>query len=269
MSSTPEGTAPPGQALRAAREARNLPLHKAAAELRLAAEQITALEEGRYDSLGPAVFARGHLRRYAALLELPAEPLLEDYESAHRDEVSPTLVVPASLYTPVDARKSPPAVAMAVLVPAALAAIVAGAWWLQGRQAAVPVTAGAPGEVATAALEPGQAAGQPPTEIREAAPGRPDPDRLALDFTDSCWVEVYDATGQRLVFELAGQGTTLAFPGPAPWRVVLGNVRVARMSVGGRSVPLPGNVVVQNTASIYVDEAGTVARVRAASQDET
>ncbi len=273
MNPTAEAQPPPGQALRHAREARSLPLYKVAEELRLTPELVTAMEEGRYDSLGPAVFARGHLRRYATLLGLAAEPLLENYEAAHRDDVSPSLLPPASLRTPVAGRRSPLAVAMAVLVPAALAAIVAGAWWLQGREpASATAPAGTPAETAAspdaAALSAGQA-DSTPAAAGEAAPATRDPDRLAFGFTDACWVEVYDATGQRLAFELAERGTARAFPGPAPWRVVLGNVSAARMTVDGRSVPLPRNVVVQNTAQVYVDEAGTVARVPAASQDET
>lgn len=261
----------PGQALRSAREARGLSLHKAADELRMTPDQVAAMEEGRYDSLGPPVFARGHLRRYAALLGLAAEPLLEEYEGAHRDAVAPTLMPPASLRTPVAERKSPLAVVMVVLVPAALAAVVAGAWWLQGREQATPAVPSATPLESPAQLEVPDAASpqaQPGT-VAEAAPALPEPDRLAFEFTDACWVEVYDATGQRLAFQLAERGATLAFAGPAPWRVVLGNVRGARMSVDGRATPLPGSVVAQNTTSIYVDEAGTVARVPAASQDET
>ena len=271
MSANQVDAAPPGQALRAAREARKLSVAKAADELRLSHDQVTAMEEGRYDSLGPAVFARGHLRRYAVLLGLPEGGILEAYEAAHRDDASPTLLPAASLHTPVVERKSPLARALAVLVPAALAAIVAGAWWLQGRDeapASAPATFGeteTPGDTGATSLVPGQAVGRA-AEVGEAAP---DSDRLAFDFTDPCWVEVYDATGQRLAFELAARGASLAFSGPAPWRVVLGNVRAAHLAVDGRKVTLPGNVVMQNTASIYVDEAGTIARVPAASQDES
>ena len=281
MNPTTGAAASPGQALRAAREARDLPLHKAADELRLTVEQITAMEEGRYDSLGPAVFARGHLRRYTTLLNLEAGPLLEDYEAAHRDVASPTLVPPASLHTPVAGPRSPLSVAMAVLVPVALAAIVAGAWWLQGRDrtpAAAPEAPAAAETVSAAAESAAPASAQPVAAqgagqdgasaagIGDAAPAAPDRNRLALEFSDTCWVEVYDATGERLAFELAGPGAALGFPGPAPWRVMLGNVRGVRMSVAGRSVPLGPRMVVQNTASIYVDEAGTVARVPIAAE---
>lgn len=269
MSAKQPDTAPPGQALRAAREAHKLSVAKVADELRLSQDQVTAMEEGRYDSLGPAVFARGHLRRYAVLLELPEGGILEAYEAAHRDDASPTLLPQASLRTPVVERKSPLVRTLAVLVPAALAAIVAGAWWLQRRDEAPAPMPAASGEAATpreagaTGLVPGQAMGRA-VEVGEAAP---DSDRLALDFTDACWIEVYDATGQRLAFELAARGASLAFSGPAPWRVVLGNVRAARVAVDGREVPVPGNVVIRNSASMYIDEAGTVARVPAASQD--
>lgn len=272
MSPPGADTAPPGEALRAAREARNLSLRQAAEELRLVPEQVAAMEEGRYDSLGPAVFARGHLRRYAALLGLPATVVLESYEAAHVGEAPSTLVPPASLHTPVVEPRSPLAAVMAVLVPAALAAVVAGAWWLQGRESAAPdeAPAGAAIEAPPAADAGNLAALQDAVSAAgEAAPPMEDPDRLSLGFTDACWVEVYDATGQRLAYELAGPGVALAFPGPAPWRVVLGNVRGARLALDGRQLTLPGSAVVQNTAAIYVDEAGTVARVPASQQDDS
>ncbi len=260
MSATPEEPAPPGGALRAAREARGFSLLKIAEELRLTPERVTDMEEGRYDGLGPAVFVRGHLRRYAALLGLPAQQFLEGYEATHHEEAVPEAPPPASLNAPVVESRNPLAAAVPVLLPAALAAIIAGAWWLQGREsppAAAPVAA-----VTEAAVQP---AAPPPPE----APVRADAGRLTVDFTDLCWIEVYDATGQRLAYELAEGGASLAFPGPAPWRVVLGNVGAARVTLDGRDVTLPGRVVVQNTATIYVDEAGTVARVPATPQDET
>lgn len=261
MNSTPEAP-PPGQTLRAAREARNFSLLKVAEELRLPPERVEAMEEGRYDSLGPAVFARGHLRRYAALLQLPAAPLLASYEAAHRDDQVPTLVPPASLHTRVVERRTPLDMIWPVLVPVALAAIVASAWWLQGREQAPP-----PAPVAAAAEEVVQPAVAAAAEETPAV--APDPGRLAVGFTDLCWIEVYDATGQRLAYQLAERGESLVFPGPAPWRVMLGNADAASLTVDGRAARLPGSVVVQNTASIYVDEAGTVARVPMAQQDES
>jgi cytoskeleton protein RodZ len=74
--------APPsiGQSLRSAREARDLSTEAAAAALHLDAGMLHALEADEYHRLGAAVFVRGHLRRYAALVSMDAEALLLQYQ---------------------------------------------------------------------------------------------------------------------------------------------------------------------------------------------
>jgi cytoskeleton protein RodZ len=57
-----------GETLRAAREVRGLSLEQAALRLRCDVRVIERLEAGRFDELGPPVFARGHLLRYAEML---------------------------------------------------------------------------------------------------------------------------------------------------------------------------------------------------------
>lgn len=74
-----------GAQLRAARTARSLSLAQAAEALRLEAQSVTALEEERFDQLGAPVFVRGHLRRYAELLGLSAETVLEAYRAITPD----------------------------------------------------------------------------------------------------------------------------------------------------------------------------------------
>ncbi len=46
---------------------------------------MTALEEERFEVLGAPVFVRGHLRRYAELLGLSAETVLEAYRASAPD----------------------------------------------------------------------------------------------------------------------------------------------------------------------------------------
>jgi cytoskeleton protein RodZ len=70
----------PGRRLRTAREAKGLSTQTAADALHLDAWVIEALERGDYARLGPAVYARGHLKHYAAMLELPVPEVLEAYE---------------------------------------------------------------------------------------------------------------------------------------------------------------------------------------------
>ena len=71
-----------GSRLAAARVARGLVPAQVAQQLRITPEIVLAMEEGRYADLGPAVFARGHLRKYAALLGVPAEEVLADYDGS-------------------------------------------------------------------------------------------------------------------------------------------------------------------------------------------
>lgn len=71
-----------GERLRSARKARALTVAQVAEALRLEEASVVALEEGRFESMGAPVFVRGHLRRYAALVGLSTEAVLEAYRAA-------------------------------------------------------------------------------------------------------------------------------------------------------------------------------------------
>src|ERR1700692_141619 len=60
-------SAPTGPRLKAERERRGLSAQKAADQLHLDGWVIDALEAGDYARIGPPVYAKGHLKRYAAL----------------------------------------------------------------------------------------------------------------------------------------------------------------------------------------------------------
>jgi cytoskeleton protein RodZ len=70
-----------GPRLKAERERRGLSSQKAADELHLDGWVIDALEAEDYARVGPSVYAKGHLKRYAALLGLPAAEIMAAYES--------------------------------------------------------------------------------------------------------------------------------------------------------------------------------------------
>ena len=76
-----EAAVSPGARLKAAREQRGLSAQKAADEMHLDRWVIDALEADDYKRIGPTVYAKGHLKKYAALLGLPAEEILAGYES--------------------------------------------------------------------------------------------------------------------------------------------------------------------------------------------
>ena len=89
--------APLGEALLAARNAKNLTQKDAADNLRLSVKQIDALETNAFDLLPDAMITRGFIRNYARFLDVDAEPLLTSYR-AHAPDKSPnTLSVQSSM----------------------------------------------------------------------------------------------------------------------------------------------------------------------------
>jgi cytoskeleton protein RodZ len=119
------GIASPGARLRAAREARGLSIEEVADRLRLNEALVLAMEEDRFGLLGAPVFARGHLRNYAALVGAPEREVLDAFGVG--DVPEPTFL-PALERTPVTPSRRRWLWIAALLV---LAAGVAGGalWW--------------------------------------------------------------------------------------------------------------------------------------------
>jgi len=81
-SSADKGDATKILSLREVRESRGIGIDEVAHDLHLSREVLLALEEGDYESLGAAVFVRGHLRSYARLLDLSEDDVLEGFQAA-------------------------------------------------------------------------------------------------------------------------------------------------------------------------------------------
>jgi cytoskeleton protein RodZ len=262
--------------LAAAREARGLSPAQVAQQMRITAEAVQAMEEGRYADLGPSVFARGHLRKYAALLGVPAEDVLADYEASPSHVAESTLIPPASAHTPVRGGDRPAATRAAAVVAAlaVLAAAAGAGWWFwQARVDPVPgatvasdVADGPPGGPAAIEEASPEGVAGPAAAADGAADAATGPvaGGLSLAFSGPCWTEVYDADGQRLAFQLAEAGSTLAFDGPGPWRVVLGNADSVRLTLDGAALEIPATMKVRDAALVTIAGDGTVAPAPAA-----
>jgi cytoskeleton protein RodZ len=68
-----------GRTLVQARIARGLTVEEIATELRIEPRLLDALEQCRFEELGPAVFAKGYLKQYGARLGLKYSDLLAEY----------------------------------------------------------------------------------------------------------------------------------------------------------------------------------------------
>jgi cytoskeleton protein RodZ len=121
-----------GGRLTAERERKGFSTQKAADQLHLDAWVIEALESGDYARIGPSVYAKGHLKRYAGLLGLPPEEIIGAYETR---PAAPTEAVPAAapalrMRTAETPDRAPPwATVAGVAVISMLVAAASVLWW--------------------------------------------------------------------------------------------------------------------------------------------
>lgn len=138
LETIPSGKAP-GHLLRTARQSMGLTIDDVAAELRLAPDQITALEENDFKRLAGQTYVRGYLRSYARLVDLPAEHIVpsgDDKRFAREDTDSE---VPPSRRK--FSRSRSPAKLLTYVFLIVLVGLVM-AWWYQRASVVPPLSTG-------------------------------------------------------------------------------------------------------------------------------
>jgi cytoskeleton protein RodZ len=275
------GGAGPGARLRTARELRGIALGAVAESLHVAPRLVAAMEGNDFAAFDAPVYAKGFLRKYAAVLGVPADEVLAAYEALAAGPSQPSLIPAMTVAAPKPAMsKLPPAPALVVAALVVAAAAVGAAWWWSTRPRSAPAAAESlPPTVPEAAPAAGPtAAPQHPARAEQvavvmtpsaaararqadAAPVLARPaaaaaattaaerhgsrgaaareDVLVIHALAECWTEVYAPNGARLIYDLVHSGESRDVPGPGPWRVVLGAVDGARLTVGERAVVVP------------------------------
>ena len=286
-----------GPRLRAERERRGLSSQKAADELHLDGWVIEALEAGDYERIGPSVYAKGHLKRYAALLDLPVAEIMDGYDSRTQAPRAPAPPPPAN----VRLRTDPPAVANLPwpLIAGSVAVALLGIgvlWWKPWHRhgsapiaaetlAANPSSASADAAADSAAADspaaeststgPPSASSQlvPPTAVAAAAPATraapsPPPDAMAgmgrahlrLSFSADSWVDVHDAAGRR-VFSGNGRANSVkTIAGIAPMRVYLGFASGVQLEINNRAVAIGPQFMAGDVARFEAGADGVLRR---------
>lgn len=275
----------PGPMLRRAREARGLTEQQAAEQLNLDASVVSALERDDLAALGAPVFARGHLRRYGAMLGVAEDELLAAYERAGAQPEVPTLVPRARQeMVPVRGRPKWPWVtggALLFLLAAGLAAYVSeyGLHWPAG-DVAPAATAGVAGSAAgatpgaadaSAGLSPDASAATAPE--RDAGPATvpaqpsgatgllpvpPGHVGVNLAFATDSWVEVYDGSGQAVLYDLGRAGSQRSIAAAAPLSITIGNAPGVTLVVNGRPATLPAPPGGGTVARFRIEADGSV-----------
>jgi cytoskeleton protein RodZ len=259
----------PGLKLKAERERRGLSAQKAADEMHLDRWVIDALEADDYQRIGPTVYAKGHLKKYAALLGLPPTEILAGYESRPSSRAAPAPVGPSMLLSTRDEPRSSGNFSLLQIGACAAVALALGVlWWrpwhARARVQSAPAAAARPadkpnesGIAASATDSPGELrdASAPVAAAASSAPGAdasianaadapagPAPGagraRLRLSFSADSWVDIHDAAGRRT---FAGNGlanSVKTISGLAPLRVYLGFGSGVQLEINDRAVAI-------------------------------
>lgn len=267
----------PGELLRRERERRSLSQLQAAEDLHLDTRVVEAIEANRFDQLGAPVYARGHLKKYAALLGLSPEVVIERYEALSDLPEVPT-PVPASVTTGAAVSFEQRSGFKGPLLVSVTLIVLALGWWvvdevtrpslqslpqvpsLEPPKDASTLSGGVPTPVPQSPVAP------PPAEAEAEAPAAPattaavavDPVQVRLEYSDASWTEIYDATGKRLMFNLGEIGRVRTVTGTPPLRVTLGNASAVAMQVNERSVVVPRRAG-RDSAKFVITAEGEVA----------
>lgn len=250
IGSSDSGAAGPigGERLAEARRKLQIPLLEIAKELHLDEHKIRALECNEFDVLGAPVFAKGHLRKFAQLVNVDEKDVMADYYQLTRTSAPPPLVPTRA--RPREAFSPPPwLVALVVILIAA-----GGYWWFSASEdVQVPAVTGAltalPTDVESGDLQPEFLGSDRDTRTPEAQvipPPEAAPEsnqspvfRMRVTYSGDCWTEITDANGRRLFFEMGTAGRTIEVSGEAPFNVLFGNVANVSLTVNGEAFEIP------------------------------
>lgn len=254
-----------------------------AAALKLPRSVIQAIEDDRMDRIAP-IYRRGYLVNYARELgeapdrylgaDLEAPPPLEDvlptaapsrvdrYLRYATYFLGTTLIVPPLVYffvaggsrlfdeapeAVVNTRDTDVTPEVRPVDPTTVSRRIARALALDGDDAVADDGPLAASTLPLPALRPAETA-QVDEPVVEAPVAEPSGlHTIELELVDDSWVEITDAEGQRLEFDLLRAGSTPTYEGRPPFRVLFGRASAVRVELDGRSIRFDG------------DDAGSVA----------
>ena len=259
-----------GERLAEARLEQQISVSDIAKELHLDEPKVRALERNEFDVIGAAVFAKGHLRKYAQLVGVDEGDVMADYYQLNRAAGMPPLV--SGRRRPRREMSPGPWIAVVVV----LIVVATAYWWLTYKPAFVedapvdPVTQPATaepmpepadeqpapdaGEDDSAVLQSvSDAAEEPPVEETESPTLGDGQMRVLLTYSGDCWTEISDAGGRRLFFDLGTDGRTVELSGEAPFNALFGNANNVSIRVNGAERAITATERRGRTARLTID----------------
>jgi cytoskeleton protein RodZ len=269
-----------GRRLRKERLKRKLSVEEVSAHLRLSGMLLGDLESGRLDRMA-AIYRRGYIRNYAHLLGLDPNPLLEELEPEQPPELREVLpgsqrarkldrFLKVATYLLVTTVIVPPLI---IIYWQSGSRIVEGEP-ASSDNAGIEISSNADDRVArriarALALDEqpaGDDAGRPThmsasalplsaarpvreiepviAEIEPAEQGEQNPSAdidLTLRMHEDSWIEISDAAGLRLEYDLLRAGQERVYRGLPPFRILLGRASSVDLLIGNQVLEYDGH----------------------------
>ncbi|RFF32220.1 helix-turn-helix domain-containing protein [Wenzhouxiangella sediminis] len=124
---------------------------------------------------------------------------------------------------------------------------------------ALPLNPMRPSREATAEADPDMNEASGPSEDTAVEEAGPRPSALQLELLEDSWIEILDAAGTRLEYDLLRAGQTRNYEGQAPFSLLVGRSSAVRLQVNGREVTWEGHES-GDVAEIAVAADGQVTR---------
>jgi transcriptional regulator with XRE-family HTH domain len=233
-----------GETLSSARRALGLSLDDVAADTRIRASLIAAIEHDDFEPCGGAVYARGHLRSIARVLGIDAGPIVAEYDATHDSELPPVAasVGPQATDTDLLARtqhRGRPNWSAAMGITLAVVCVVALVGLIisnsGGGKSPSATTGQSPGAVAPQDTTP---ASPPPTTVAEIPSTKA---TMVVRVLESpTWLEITSHDGSKVIFEdTLPAGSHKLFTAPGGLGYVIGNAPAVDLVVNGHDVGTP------------------------------
>ena len=229
-----------GETLTRARQERGLSVEDVTAATRIRAGLIRSIENDDFAPCGGAVYARGHIRSIARVLDIDAGPLVAEFDRAHSDEAPPQpMLVPAAAVDPGVAHAEPKranwaaamAVTLVVICILAAVSLVSGNKQSSSRQTANNGTP-APTPSTTGPSTP---ASPPPSAVAQLSGAT----ALVRVINDRTWLQVWTIDGHELYQGILTKGDSKVFRNKRGLRLLIGNAPAVDLVANGRDIGAP------------------------------
>jgi cytoskeleton protein RodZ len=231
-----------GETLTRARQEQGLSVEDITAATRIRSGLIRAIENDDFAPCGGAVYARGHIRSIARVLDIDSAPLVAEFDQEHSDEAPPApALVPAATVDPEVAHSEPKRANWAAAMVVALLAIIvlSAVSLINGHDSSPRQTASDHSPTPSATSASPTTPGTPPPSGAVAQLPTNSATALVRVVADRTWLQVWTLDGRELYQGLLSKGASKVFRNKHGLRLLIGNAPAVDLVANGRDLGAP------------------------------